>query len=530
MNAYDYIVIGAGSSGCAVAGRLAQDKGCTVAVLEAGGSDRTLKIQMPAASFIYAIANPRFDWRFKAQADSTRHNRKDYMPRGKVLGGSSSINGMLYVRGQPEDFDEWEALGNKDWGFRSVLPYFKRAEDNENGADEYHGAGGPLTVSNLRVKHPISDAFLEAAVNAGMPHLKDINRPPQDGIGFLQATQRNGRRCSAARAYLWPIMGQGNVDVLTSALVRRILFTGKRATGVEYERDGVMQKATARKAIILSAGALASPKILLLSGIGPADQLRQLGITVEHELSGVGENFQDHPGTNHTAWVNTPTYNVQKKLHHMMYFGAQWLFLGRGPGSTPDTHIVGFRKSRPDLDRCDLQYHFTPVGYDLAEDGPVFFDKPAVTGLTNIHRPYSRGTITLKSADFKEQPRIQPNLFGDERDIDTLVIGSKFLRKIFQTDPVKRFVVGEAFPGKDVQTDDEWREYVRTSAIGIYHPSGTCKMGSDPQAVVDDKLRVHGIDGLYVADASIMPIVVSGNLNANCIMIGERCADFVKAA
>lgn len=530
MNVYDYIVIGAGSAGAAVAGRLAEDRNLTVAVFEAGGSDKYLNIQMPAASYLYAIANPRFDWRFKAQADPTRHDRKDYMPRGKVLGGSSSINGMIYLRGQPEDFDEWEALGNKNWGFPSVLPYFKKAEDNENGADEYHGVGGPLSVSNLRVKHPISDAFLQSALNAGMPHLKDLNRPPQNGIGFLQATQRNGRRCSAARAYLWPAMRQKNLDVLTNAHVRRILFKDKRAIGVEFERDGVMQIVTTRKAIVLSAGALASPQILMLSGVGPADHLKEMGITVEHALSGVGQNFQDHPGTNHTAWVNMPTYNVQTKLHHMLYFGAQWLFLGRGPGSTPDTHIVGFRKSRPDLARCDLQYHFTPVGYDLAENGPILFDRPAVTGLTNIHRPYSRGSISLKSANFKDQPRIQPNLFGDERDIDTLIIGSKFLREIFETDPVRRFVVGEANPGKEVRSDDEWRDYVRRSAIGIYHPAGTCKMGADPEAVVDDKLRVHGIDGLYVADASIMPTIVSGNLNANCIMIGERCADFIKAA
>ncbi|HVY99730.1 MAG TPA: GMC family oxidoreductase N-terminal domain-containing protein [Dongiaceae bacterium] len=528
MITYDYIVIGAGSAGSAVAARLSENPSTRVLLLEAGGSDRSINIQMPAASYLKAIANPRFDWRFKAEADPTRFGRRDYMPRGKVLGGSSSINGMIYLRGQPEDFDDWAALGNTDWSFQKVLPYFKRGEDNENGADEYHGTGGPLAVSNLRLSHPISDAFLDAAVATGLPRKKDLNRPPQIGIGFLQATQRNGRRCSAARAYLWPAQGRKNLETSTESVVSRVLFDGQRASGVEFERGGRMHTARAGRGIVLSAGALMSPQILLLSGVGPAEHLRSMGVPVVHDLPGVGANFQDHPGTNHTAWVNRPTYNVQTGPFHVLLFGARWLFTGTGPGSTPDTHIVGFTKSRPGLDRCDIQYHFTPVGYDLAEEGPVLFDKPAATGLTNVHRPHSRGWIKLKSPDFREQPAIQPNLFGDERDVEALVSGAKLLRKIFATEPMSRFVIGEFKPGKEVQSDDEWRAYVRESAIGIYHPAGTCKMGSDALAVVDQKLKVRGLEGLYVADASVMPIIVSANLNANCIMIGERCADFLK--
>ncbi len=419
-------------------------------------------------------------------------------------------------------------MGNRDWDFQSVLPFFRKAEDNENGEDEYHGVGGPLKVSNLRTRHPISEAFLEAAVQCGMRRTDDINRPPNDGIGVTQATQVRGSRCSSARAYLWPASSRRNLHVRTRTCVRRILLEGKKATGVEYSQNGHIRTLRARRGVILSAGALASPQILMLSGIGPVKHLQEHGIKPLHDLPGVGRNFQDHPGINHTAYVNRPTYNVQTNLIYKAIFGARWLFSGRGPGSTPDTHIIGFTRSNPELSRCDIQYHFTPVGYDFGEDGPIMFDRPAVTGITNIHRPYSRGEITLRSADFLAQPRVQSNLFGDERDIDTLVAGARLLRQIFRTNPLASYVTDEMFPGKEVQTDDEWRDYVRRTAIGIYHPAGTCKMGSDPMAVVDDRLAVHGLESLYVADASIMPVIVSGNLNANCIMIGERLAHFLR--
>ena len=390
--------------------------------------------------------------------------------------------------------------------------------------------GGPLTVSNIRTGHALSEAFLQACENAGMTRKSDLNRPPQEGIGYLQATQRGGWRCSAARAYLWPAMRRSNVKVLTHAHAARVTFAGRRANGVEFLRGGRTERADAARAVIICAGTMASPQFLMLSGVGPQAHLREMGISVVHDLPGVGENFHDHPGTNHTAWVNRATYNVQKGFLNYLIFGAQWLLTGTGPGSTPDAHVIGFSRSRRDLPRCDVQYHFTPAGYDLAEDGPILFDKPAVTGLTNVHRPWSRGRLCLRSSNPLEQPLIQPNLFGDERDIETLLTGAKFLRRVFETEPMSRYVVGEHMPGKDVQTDDEWRAYTRQNAIGVYHPAGTCKMGHDPMAVVDDGLRVHGLDGLYIADASIMPVVVSANLNANCIMIGEKCADFLRQA
>ncbi|QFR33895.1 GMC family oxidoreductase [Ancylobacter sp. TS-1] len=525
---FDYIVIGSGSGGSAVAGRLAEDGRSRVLVLEAGGSDRRLPVLMPAATYLYAIGNPRYDWRLNSQPDPSRGGRTDYMPRGKVLGGSSSINGMLYVRGQPEDFDGWAAQGCESWDFARVRPYFRRAEDNENGADADHGTGGPVSVQNLRTSHPLSDAFLRAGVEAGLEETSDINRPPQGGIGYLQATQKNGWRCNGARAYLW--RKRPNLTVLTHAQARRILFDGTRASGVMFDRKGETVTAHAAKAVVLSAGAFGSPQLLMLSGVGPQAQLREHGIDVVHDLPGVGENFHDHPGTSHIAWVDRPTYNVQHTPWHAMLYGALWLLAGRGPGTTPDAHVMAFIRSQPDLPRCDLEIHFTPAGYDLTETGPILFDRPAVTALNNIHRPYSRGHVRLASADPFAAPAIQPNLLGDARDLETLVIGAKRLRAIFEAPAMARHVLGEFKPGREVQSDDEWAAYVRETAIGIYHPAGTCKMGVDPMAVVDPTLKVRGLENLYVADASIMPVIVSGNLNANCIMIGERCADFIKAA
>lgn len=525
---HDYIVIGTGSAGSAIAGRLSESGRNRILVLEAGGSDKRLPIQMPAATYLKAIANPRYDWRYKAAPDPTRNGRADYMPRGKVLGGSSSINGMLYVRGQMEDFDDWAEAGCKGWSAEDVLPFYKRAECNENGASDHHGAEGPLAVSNIRERHPLSDAFLAACGNAGLRVVEDINLPPQDGIGYVQATQIRGQRCSSARAYLWPAMKRRNLTLETHAQATRILFEGRRAIGVEYRQRNETRIARGIR-IIVCTGALASPQLLLLSGIGPAAQLAAMNIPVIADLPGVGENFHDHPGTHVSVQVNLPTYNMINKLHQHLFYGAQWLFTGTGPGTTPDTHIVGFTRSRPGLNRCDIQYHFTPAGYDLAEDGPVLFDIPAVTGYANVHRPASRGHIRLKSPDPLEQPEIQPNLFGDPGDLETLIAGAKILRGIFKTDPIAQHVIGEISPGDDVQSDEDWRAYAREASMGMYHPAGTCKMGVDPMAVVDERLAVHGVENLYVADASIMPVITSGNLNATCIMIGEKCADMLLA-
>ena len=527
---FDYVIVGAGSTGSAIAGRLSEDGRNRVLLLEAGGSDRRPTILIPAAAMLWAFGNPRYDWRFTAEPDPTRNGRRDYMPRGKLLGGTSSINAMSFFRGNPNDYDGWAELGCRGWDFKSVLPYFKRLENFENGADEFRGVGGPLSVSHLRSRHPLSKAFVQSSVNAGMAFKEDINTPPQDGVGYVQATQHKGWRHSAARAYVWPAMRRRNLAVHTRAHALRLCFEGKKAVGVDYLHRGRTVRADASKAVILSAGTFGSPQLLMLSGVGPAAHLREHGIDMVHDLSGVGENLQDHAGANCTAWVNRTTYNMQTGLLNYLIYGSQWLLTGTGPASSPVAQVGGFcNNKKPEL-RSRIQYLFTPGGYDLAEEGPILFDKPAVTGLANVHRPYSSGWLRLKSGDPADAPAIHPNLFGDDRDVETLLQGTKFLRSIMATEPLSHYVVGEHMPGKDVQSDDEWRAYLRATATGVYHPSGTCKMGHDAMAVVDDSLRVHGLESLYVADASIMPFVVSANLNATCIMIGEKASDMILQA
>jgi len=526
---WDYIVVGAGSAGCVVGARLSEESRRRVLVLEAGGSDRSLAVSMPAAGFLLALANPRYDWAYRAEPDPTRGGRRDYMPRGKVLGGTSAINGMSYVRGQPEDYDAWAALGCRGWDFESVLGYFRRAEDNENGADAYHGTGGPLPVANARTRHPLSQAYLEACVATGLDRVADINAPPQAGVGYVPVTQRRGRRYSAARAYLRPAMGRASLRVLSHAHVRRVLFDGRRAVGVEYDRRGRTERAEAARGVVVSAGAFASPQLLMLSGVGPAAHLGALGIPVVHDLPGVGENLQDHPGLAQTCWARGTTYNMQTGPLNALRFGAQWLFCGTGPGATPHSQVTAFTRHDGAAGRSDIQYLFSPAGFDLSEEGPVLFDRPAVTGLINVLRPFSRGRVRLASADPFAQPAIQPNLFADERDLDLLLAGAKLQRRIFETAPLARAITGHHRPGEDVQSEDEWRAYLRESAMSAYHPAGTCRMGHDRMAVVDERLRVRGLANLHVADASIMPAIVSGNLHATCVMIGEKAADLIRA-
>jgi len=522
----DYIVVGAGSAGCVLANRLSENPGNRVLLLEAGGPDTNPWIHVPVGYF-KTMHNPKTDWCYVTEPDAGIANRQLQWPRGKVLGGSSSINGLLYVRGQREDYDRWVELGNEGWSYAEVLPYFKKSEDQERGASEYHGVDGPLKVSDLRLRRPIADHFIAGAKDIGIPFNEDCNGAVQEGVGYFQQNAYNGLRWSTAKGFLRPAKNRPNLIVKTRAQTTRVLFEGKRAVGVEYWQGGQLHQVRAVAEVILSAGAIGSPQILQCSGIGPSALLDKVGVPVVHQLPGVGKNLQDHLQIRLVFKTRERTLNDEvNNPINKMWIGLQYMLFRTGPLTLAASQVVIFTRSSPEVARPDIQFHMQPLSADKPGDGPHRFS--AFTSSVCQLRPYSRGSIEIKSADALQYPAIQPNYLSDERDHAVAIGGIKVARRIAQSPSLALHILSEFVPGSQFQSDAELLDVARRYSQTIYHPAGTCKMGVDDQAVVDPRLKVHGVERLRVVDCSIMPEIVSGNTNAPTIMIAEKAADMIK--
>ncbi len=524
---FDFIIVGAGTAGCVLANRLSESPQNSVLLIEAGSRDTNPWIHIPVGYF-KTMHNPKTDWCYQTEPDPGLNGRSIKWPRGKVLGGSSSINGLLYVRGQAQDYDDWANSGNPGWSFQDMLPYFKKSEHQERGADEYHGIGGNLKVSDMRLKRGIGEAFIQGAVEIGIPRTDDFNGGSQQGAGYYQLTAWKGRRCSSAAGYLKPVRNRRNLTVLTNSLTCGIGIENKQAVTIDIKRNGQTETYRANREIILSAGSLNTPQILMLSGVADENHLKEFQIDVKHHLPGVGRNLQDHLQIRSVYRCSVKTLNDEiRNPFFRMLIGLRYFAFRTGPMSMAASQIGIFTNSSPEIKRPDIQFHFQPLSSDSPGEG--VHDYSGITSSITQLRPTSRGHLHLKSIDPEEHVAIHPNYLNTELDQVTAVNGMLVSRRIAQSNAMAKFVEAEVLPGESVQGFDELLDCARNIGETIYHPTGTCKMGprSDSQAVVDTRLKVHGISSLRIVDASIMPTLTSGNTNAPVFAIAEKAADMI---
>jgi choline dehydrogenase len=523
---FDYVIVGAGSAGCVLANRLTADGKHSVLLLEAGPRDTNIWIHVPIG-YGKLFKEKTVNWMYQTEPEPGLNGRQVFQPRGKVLGGSSSINGLLYVRGQHEDYDRWRQRGNVGWGYDDVLPYFKKAENQQRGADDYHGAGGPLSVSDWRHEDPLSEAFVKAAVESGIRFNPDFNGATQEGAGFFQTTTRGGRRASSAFCYLRPAKGRGNLTIETSAQAERILFDGRKARAVEYRQTGKPRTAQARKEVLVSGGAYNSPQLLQLSGVGPAELLKSHGIDVVLDSPGVGNDLQDHMQVRIVMrCAKSITLNdiINHPVRRVMA-GARYALSRSGPLTVAAGTSGAFFKTNPRLATPDIQIHFIPFSTDKM--GEKLHPFSGFTATVCQLRPESRGSLKIRSADPSAPPKIHINYLATETDRAAFIDGIRILRKILAAPALKAYCSGEVYPGPEKTSDADLLEFCRKTGSTVYHPTSTCRMGNDPFAVVDQRLRVRGIEGLRVVDASVMPDLMSGNTNAPTIMIAEKASDMI---